>query len=100
MTLFAGPLAFLLLINFTLYSVTVYHMCRITRETKAVQTKDKDRNRFWLYVKLSLIMGLTWTFGFIAAMTGMWYMWYVFIAFNTLQGAFICFGFVCTRKVC
>ena len=96
---FALPLAVLLLINIILYTVTVFHMCRIARQTKSVQQKDKDRNRFLLYVKLSFIMGLTWVFGYLAALTDLWYMWYVFIAFNTLQGAFICFAFVCTRKV-
>ena len=97
--LFALPLAALLLLNILLYIITVIQLCRMSRATKIATQESKDRTRFLLYIKLSFIMGLTWVFGYLAALTDLWYMWYVFIVFNTLQGAFICFAFVCTRKV-
>ena len=84
---FAVPLALIIVVNFVLFGITV----------KSV--RSDDRNQFGLYVKLSTIMGLTWVFGFIALLVDLPVLWYVFVVFNTLQGAFICFAFVCTRKV-
>ena len=94
---FAVPLALILVVNFVLFGITVRNLCLISIETKSV--RGDDRNQFGLYVKLSTIMGLTWVFGFIASLFDLPVLWYVFVVFNTLQGAFICFAFVCTRKV-
>ena len=55
--------------------------------------------RLFLYAKLSFVMGLSWVFGFLAALFDWPALWYVFIIFNSLQGAFICLSFVCTAKV-
>ena len=94
---FAVPLALILVVNFVLFGITVKNLCLISKETKSV--RGDDRNQFGLYVKLSTIMGLTWVFGFIASLVDLPVLWYVFVVFNTLQGAFIFFAFVCTRKV-
>ena len=58
----------------------------------------KDQIRFYLYLKLFIIMGLTWIFGFIAAFARVQFLWYLFIAFNGLQGAFIFVMFDVKRK--
>ena len=97
--LFAVPLALLLFINIILFGVTIKHIISISRAAKAAVKQDKERGRFILYIKLTVIMGLTWIFGFLAALTDYHVLWYVFIVLNTLQGAFICFAFVCTRRV-
>ena len=94
---FAVPLALILVVNFVLFGTTVKNLCLISRDTKRV--RGDDQNQFGLYVKLSTIMGLTWVFGFIASLFDLPVLWYVFVVFNTLQGAFTCFAFVCTRKV-
>jgi hypothetical protein len=52
-----------------------------------------------IYAKLSVVMGLGWMIGFLATFTGLTALWYVFIVFNSLQGAFICLAFVITRQV-
>lgn len=54
--------------------------------------------RFMLYVKLALIMGLGWTFGFIAGLADRPELWYAFILLNALQGAFIFIAFTCKQK--
>lgn len=51
-----------------------------------------------VYIKLSAIMGLTWGFGFLAALVNHTALWYPFIIFNTLQGVAICLSFTCTRR--
>jgi hypothetical protein len=44
-------------------------------------------------------MGLTWIFGFIAAFARVQFLWYPFIVFNGLQGAFIFVMFDMKRKI-
>lgn len=109
LVLFALPMAILLFVNILLFTVTIVHICIIDRQTKkamqnsftqsAPNSMQKEKNRFILYIKLSFIMGLTWIFGFLATLTEHHVLWYVFIVFNTLQGAFLCLAFVCTKKV-
>lgn len=96
--LFALPLAILLLTNLIFYLATMINICRISRMTD-IQNRGKDRCRLCIYVKLSLVMGLTWVFGFLAALLKMELFWYLFIGFNAFQGVFICFAFVLNKKV-
>lgn len=42
-----------------------------------------------LYLRLSLIIGLTWTTGFIAIIVEVEFAWIIFIVLNCLQGLFI-----------
>lgn len=58
-----------------------------------------DQTRFILYVKLAVVFGLTWVFGFAAAITGIQFLWYPFIVFCGLQGAFIFLSFTFKRNV-
>lgn len=60
---------------------------------------NKQKIRFILYIKLGLIMGLGWIFGFVAALAKIPALWYPFILFNALQGAFIFAAFCCKRKI-
>ena len=59
----------------------------------------KHKVRFVLYIKLALIMGLGWIFGFIAALAHVQALWYPFILFNGLQGAFIFVAFDAKLKI-
>ena len=52
-----------------------------------------------IYVKLSVVMGLGWVVGFVAAFVDWPGLWYVFIVINSLQGALLCVAFVATRQV-
>ena len=96
---FGAPLALVLTINIIFYIMTIRKLVLIAKSTKAVQQTNENKQRFALYVKLSVIMGLTWIFGFIATMTDEQGLWYVFVILNSLQGAFICISFVITKKV-
>ena len=89
--LFALPLAILLAVNIIIYIISLLK--------SITSNKEKGRGRLLLYIQLSFVMGLTWIFAFIATLTDMWVFWYVFIAFNSFQGIFICFAFVCNKKV-
>ena len=106
---FVLPVALLLFINIGLFIRTV---CSIVEQTRAakfavtgknfnVDTQKKLKKhviQFVVYVKLALIMGLSWTFGFVASMTQSQPLMYLFILFNGLQGMFIFLSFGCKRK--
>ena len=78
---FAIPVFLIVIINTALYILTTRALCRIARDTKAV-SKSSDKQKLILYVKLSMIMGLTWLFGFVATLTDARALWYLFIILN------------------
>ncbi|XP_064633967.1 G-protein coupled receptor Mth2-like [Lineus longissimus] len=95
---FGVPLFLLLIVNSVFFVLTVTAIHQVCEASKMATQKTQKR-RFVLYVKLALIMGLTWIFGFLASLTDVKELWYVFTILNSLQGVFIFFGFVFTRKV-
>ena len=44
-------------------------------------------------------MGITWTLGFIAALTDFEALWWIFVIVNSLQGMFLLFGFGLSARV-
>ena len=101
---FAAPLAVTLIINMVFFSLTVWSICRTDKSTKsATEGKTGGLSRktcLLLYIKLSLIMGFTWVFGFLANITAeSAVLWYLFIVFGSLQGLFICIAFGFNREV-
>ncbi len=98
--LFAAPLALLVFINIVLFVVSAGYLCTTkATTTKASAQRAKDKNRLLAYVMLTFLVALPWVFALLAILLDMGELWYVFIALNAVQGAFICFAFVCTRKV-
>ncbi|XP_067006058.2 uncharacterized protein [Anabrus simplex] len=71
----------------------------VTSPTRKVTTGAKDQIRFYLYVKLFIIMGLSWVTGTIAVLTHLPILWYPFIVLNGLQGAFIFIMFDVKRNI-
>jgi hypothetical protein len=94
---FLTPVALLLTASLTLYTITVYKIVQATKAARMVRKEDKLN--LILYIKLALIMGLTWVLAFIWIGTKNIVMEYLFIVFNSLQGAFIFIAFVCRRNV-
>ncbi|XP_060599753.1 adhesion G protein-coupled receptor E3-like [Ruditapes philippinarum] len=96
---FAGPLAVFKLLDIISFISTAVHIARAKKEG-AMATRRKNTCSFIINIKLSLIMGLTWVFAFVANALNKSYMWYLFIIFNSLQGLFIAICFLCTKVVC
>ena len=96
---FGVPLACIIGCNFLFYILTLRHLVLLSQTTKLLQQTTENKHRFTLYVKLSVIMGLTWVFGFVATATEVELLWYLFVLLNSLQGAFLCLSFVVTKKV-
>ncbi|XP_052807576.1 uncharacterized protein LOC128236635 [Mya arenaria] len=95
---FLGPLALFKLFDMTSFIFTAVHIARARKQGAAARRK-KNTCSLLINIKLSLVMGLTWVFAFVANVANLQFMWYFFIIFNTLQGLFIAISFLCTRKV-
>ena len=123
---FALPVGLLLLENTILFGVTVFSIVKQRRAGRYAVDKraeqptsaagankqpgktvdkqeQKQKMRFAVYVKLALIMGLGWIFGFLAALAKLGilasFLWYPFILFNALQGTYIFIAFDCKLKI-
>ncbi|CAH1396514.1 unnamed protein product [Nezara viridula] len=87
---FYFPMFFLLLMNVVLFTITVYWLQKHHSSSEKLKTSGrKEYSRLWLYIKLSTIMGTSWTFGLLASITRIPGYRYPFTILNGLQGAFI-----------
>ncbi|XP_046390305.1 G-protein coupled receptor Mth2-like [Ischnura elegans] len=104
---FFGPVGALVICNVILFVLTAVKLIRLKRETAMLKKGDsrrhddrEDRNRFNLYLKLLIVMGVTWVTELISwAVEGPSYLWYITDIGNTLQGFFIFLIFVWKRKI-
>uniref|UniRef100_T1IQX9 G-protein coupled receptors family 2 profile 2 domain-containing protein n=1 Tax=Strigamia maritima TaxID=126957 RepID=T1IQX9_STRMM len=95
---FVVPVVTVILINVVLFSLSAYMILATTKNAPKLNSTKSQRN-FRLYLRLALLMGLTWLMGIIAALSDFEVFWYIFVCLNTLQGLFIFFAFTCTKKV-
>ncbi|XP_035226179.1 G-protein coupled receptor Mth2-like [Stegodyphus dumicola] len=95
---FAVPLCVVMLLNAIFFLDVTYVISRATLKTS--QSHEATlKKRFFMFMRLALIMGLTWIVGLIAGYADNEIMWYLFVILNTLQGLFIFVVFSCSSKV-
>ena len=116
---FVFPVAALLLENFLFFLLTIYGISSnqslllqenpstssrsgvkfaVSEQDDGIQ-KKKSKVNFVLYLKISVLMGLSWLFGLLASVLKCPALWYPFIVFNSLQGSFIFIFFDLKWKV-
>nr|KAG5714745.1 hypothetical protein BaRGS_000233 [Batillaria attramentaria] len=95
---FASPLFLLLLLNAVFFVISARNIAR-ARRTSARMLGKEEEGRMGIYVKLTVVMGLTWVFGFLAALVPNQILTYSFVVMNTLQGLFIFLSFVLNKRV-
>lgn len=95
---FYGPIAFLLALNVIYLSLTSWRLWHEYREYNGNKLRAL-RFKCLLYVKLMLVMGITWIFEILSFAAGSdhWY-WIPTDVLNTLQGFIIFVLLVVTRK--
>lgn len=102
---FAVPLAAIMCLNFLLFLLTVLAMRSVKNLLNLENQKSqRGRNDVFLYAKMALVIGLTWSVSFAAAYTDECILFGkilrdLFIVLNTLQGVFIFWVFVCNRRI-
>ncbi|GAB6025737.1 hypothetical protein CHUAL_011720 [Chamberlinius hualienensis] len=96
---FVTPITIIILINMLMFILSARIIVSTTRNSAILHPSSKARRNFQLYLRLALIMGLTWVFGIVAGQVDKEPIWYVFVILNALQGLFIFVSFTCTQKV-
>lgn len=89
---FAAPTGSIVLGNMVLFSLSVIRISGTMSRADKVRQKA-SKSRLLIYFKLALVMGMTWTFGFVAPFANIHALWYIFVILNSLQGAFVLFAF-------
>ncbi len=97
--LFALPIGVLLLFNVVLFALTVFRIQRDRSTTRLVRANESNRVMFWIYLKLSALMGFSWLFGFMYLLVGTPVFSYLFVIFASLQGVYIALAFVMKKAV-
>ncbi|XP_060585369.1 uncharacterized protein LOC132741257 [Ruditapes philippinarum] len=77
-----APVVISLLLNFVLFTFTIKAIYSKAKESKFA----RNRSYFVVYLKLSLILGLTWVVGIVSALAEQEWLWVVHIVLNGLQG--------------
>ncbi|RWS14143.1 uncharacterized protein B4U79_02927 [Dinothrombium tinctorium] len=95
---FIIPFMITSLINLTFIILSLKHVIANKKAEDDIQQKQNNY-RLNLYIKLALIVGLTWTFHFIANFNGKTWMWYPFIILNALQGIFVLYAFTIKHEI-
>ena len=95
---FAGPLAIVMVLN-VIFFASAAVMVAATAPAGTSSGAAGARRDFRMYIRLALMMGLTWAVGLVAGALDNEMVWYAFVALNTLQGLFIFLAFTCTEKV-
>ncbi|XP_028166056.1 neurofibromin-like [Ostrinia furnacalis] len=108
MVYFFTPVLILVVCNVVLFSITSYRIRSIRQETAILKGSEsarsdklkKDKQRYGLYVKLFVVMGVNWTVELISFAVGgsNWY-WILVDISNIALGFFIFFIFVWKKKV-
>ena len=96
---FVLPVACLLFADIVFFTLTVRQIHLVKESTKGITKNKGEQQRLGLYVKLAIIMGLTWILGFVASLIQSTVVWYIFVVLNSLQGLWICLTFICNSKV-
>ena len=96
--LFVLPVGLLLLFNVILFALTVFRIQRIRFTTRLVCSDRRHKKMFWVYLKLSALMGFCWLFGFIELLVEVRVFSYLFVIFASLQGVYIALAFIVKKK--
>ena len=97
----------MLFINSMFFALTVAKICTLDEEQRKLNLRNHNArsekmDRFWLFFKLFLGMGILWVFELIAGFLDEYVSEYVFYftdTLNLLQGVYVFAIFVCKRAV-
>jgi len=95
---FVIPFSIIMSLNLVFFLVSACIVWETTRSSAKITTSGPKTN-FYLYLRLFVLMGLSWIAGVVAGVLDREEVWYIFLVFNTLQGLFILVFFSCSKKV-
>ena len=94
---FGVPIALSIILNIFLYISTSYNLHKAFQNS--LVSSNMEGYHFGIYVRLFILMGITWIFGFISAFTDEIIIDFIFVILTSLQGLFLSISFVCNKRV-
>ncbi|GFS90183.1 g-protein coupled receptor Mth2 [Nephila pilipes] len=96
---FCAPAFTLFVANGVFFVMSAFIIKKNTMKNVSDHQNQTAKLNFILYVRLGLMMGVTWLIGIIATFSNIRTLWFIFDLLNSLQGLFIFLLFTCSRKV-
>ncbi|ROT74550.1 G-protein coupled receptor Mth2 [Penaeus vannamei] len=96
---FGAPLIASIIMNVALFVATTVSIAKTMQSEVRKTSPSEPKKEFLLYLRLAVLMGITWITSVVASYLEEEVLWYVFILLNTLQGVFIFLAFTCRTKV-
>ncbi len=96
---FVVPMGILLIFNFILFVAAVIKLYKTFAAHKRTGVEKSLRYKIIMYTKLFILMGFTWSFGFLSTIPNLSVLNYAFIICVPLQGFFLALAFGCSTKV-
>ena len=94
---FGVPLMLSSAMNAALFILSSFNLhMAFNKGTNVIKSEGRH---FRIYVRLFVLMGITWIFGFISAFTDEIVIDFIFVILNSLQGLFLFISFVCNKRV-
>ncbi|KAJ8722241.1 hypothetical protein PYW08_004643 [Mythimna loreyi] len=98
---FIIPIGVIIFVNIILFLLTVYNIWMIKRavlRSNDSRSSKQDSNRFMTYIKLSVVMGVSWCLELVPSDSSLWV--YILVnTFNLLIGVAIFFLFVFKKQI-
>ncbi|XP_035204759.1 G-protein coupled receptor Mth2-like [Stegodyphus dumicola] len=92
------PVGIILFNNLVMFILTIRKLWIIKKMTSILDVK-KQQQRLNLYLKLFLVMGITWIAEFLPLVTGVYYLYAVAGMLTALHGFFLFVIFICKKKI-
>lgn len=92
------PVGIILLCNVVIFGLTAWALYRAKYAQRVTLQAKQHKKMFYLYVKLSVVMGVIWVFEFIPWITGYYRLYGLAGMLNSLHGIYLFFIFVFKRK--
>ncbi|CAH2095974.1 unnamed protein product [Euphydryas editha] len=101
------PMLILIICNWLFFLMTVFNIWRLHHSTSMLNKPStgsrvshrKQWNRFMVYLKLSVVMGINWVLEIASFLTPDLKIWIIADFYNLLIGLTIFFIFVCKKKI-
>lgn len=95
----ALPITLAVVINCWLLSRAIYFVWKVGKLVKTARIVQDQKVKTFLYVKLVLLMGVTWLLGITGSALHSQILMYLFTIFNSLQGVYVFVAFVANKRV-
>ena len=96
---FVSPVALQILINIIIFIACCFYLQRSKMpDGRTTMEQHEERQRFWLYLKLLILMGITWVVGFLVIPLDIDVLWYIFIIINASQGILLLIVYVVGKR--